>query len=167
MTQTFKKIATVNVTGSTQSSMDFTNIPQTYNDLAIIVSARSNESDFATNMRIVYNGLNSSLFAREMRVINTTIATFTQSNGSAGYLPAVNSTTNGFGSSTIYIPNYTGSQYKSSSSDTITAANTSSYTILTMSARLWSNTAPITSISITSGGGSWVQYSTASLYGIR
>jgi hypothetical protein len=71
-----------------------------------------------------------------------------------------------FASADIYIPNYTSSDYKSISIDTVTEKNaTDAYMRLT--AGLWSNTAAITSIGLNcSASGNFVQYSTFYLYGV-
>jgi hypothetical protein len=81
------------------------------------------------------------------------------------------STSNTFGNSSIYIPNYTGSTAKSVSIDSVGENNgTASEQII--SAALWNNTAAITSITLTSlddnlnPSGNFAQYSSVSLYGI-
>jgi hypothetical protein len=84
-----------------------------------------------------------------------------------GYATAATATANTFGSTEIYIPNYTSGNYKSSSADSVTENNaTTAYAQL--AASLWNNTAPINSIKIFSANlGSIAQYSTAHLYGIK
>jgi hypothetical protein len=74
-------------------------------------------------------------------------------------------TANTFASTQVYIPNYAGSANKSFSSENMTE-NNGATTFMTLHAGLWSNTAAITSIKIAPAGGSWMQYSTATLYGI-
>jgi hypothetical protein len=65
----------------------------------------------------------------------------------------------------MYIPNYASSNYKSFSIDSVTENNgTVAYQI--MHAGVWSNTAAITSLTITAAGGNLAQYSTATLYGV-
>jgi hypothetical protein len=76
-------------------------------------------------------------------------------------------TANTFGNGEIYIPNYTGSNNKSVLSDGVGENNgTTSYQFIT--AGLWSNSAAITSIVLTPLVGTlFLQYSTATLYGIK
>jgi hypothetical protein len=77
------------------------------------------------------------------------------------------STASTFSSTQIYIPNYAGSTNKSYGVETVTETNaTTIYSELV--AGLWSNTAAITGIEIypDSVGHTYVQYSTATLYGI-
>jgi hypothetical protein len=74
-------------------------------------------------------------------------------------------TANTFGSSDVYIPNYTSSNQKSISVDDAMENNaTTAYD--TLSTSLWSGTVAITSINIFPGSGSFAQYSTFSLYGV-
>ena len=77
-------------------------------------------------------------------------------------------TANTFGNMEIYIPNYAGSSNKSVSVNQVGEDNAAT-AYATLLAGLWSNTAAITSIKLTpfSGGASFVQYSTAYLYGVK
>jgi len=71
-----------------------------------------------------------------------------------------------FSNGSLYIPNYTSSNYKSASSDDVTENNaTTAFQYL--EAWLWSNTAAITSLTLQPNLGSFPQYSSASLYGIK
>jgi hypothetical protein len=71
-----------------------------------------------------------------------------------------------FGNGEVYIPNYAGSTNKSMSADGVSENNgTEAYTDLI--ANLWSNTSAITSILLYPDSGTWQQYSTATLYGIK
>jgi hypothetical protein len=80
---------------------------------------------------------------------------------------ASTSTVNTFSSVSLYIPNYTSSDYKSYSVDKVSEQNgTTAYAELI--AGLWSQTAAITSLKFISASASvdLAQYSTAYLYGI-
>jgi len=80
------------------------------------------------------------------------------------YGSAALDTASTFGNGQVYIPNYAGSNNKSTSADTVSEDNaTLAYSALT--AGLWSNTAAITSITIAAVT-NFAQYSTAYLYGI-
>jgi hypothetical protein len=72
-----------------------------------------------------------------------------------------------FSNGELYIPNYAGSNNKSSSADGVNENNDTS-ALSALTANLWSNTAAITSIKLTPAtAGNFVQYSTAVLYGIK
>jgi hypothetical protein len=75
-------------------------------------------------------------------------------------------TSSTFGNGELYIPNYAGSTNKSYSADSVAETNATA-TFMYLTAGLWSNTAAINSITMTPQGGSnFVQYTTATLYGI-
>ena len=73
-------------------------------------------------------------------------------------------TANTFGSHSIYIPNYTGSNFKSFTTETI-GENNNSVGWTTMYAGLYRSTSAITSLTMLAGV-LFTQYSTFSLYGV-
>ena len=75
-------------------------------------------------------------------------------------------TANTFANVQIHIPNYASSNYKSYSSDG-GEENNATAAVMGIWAGLWSDTSAITEIKLEDyNGGSWVQYSSASLYGV-
>ena len=165
---TFYKIETVTLSG-TASSINFTNIPQTYTDLLIKASLRSTRSDVVAGMLLNVNG-SSSGFATDKMVYGTGSSegsTFSGSNYIA-YINADTATASTFGNLDIYIRNYTTSDsYKSISVDALTENNaTAAYSTLWSPA--WNSSSPITSIGIQSANSAnLMQYSSATLYGIK
>jgi hypothetical protein len=164
---TYTLIQAVTLGSGGAATISFTSIPQTYTDLLYKISARMSVDTASVFLR--YNGTTtngSSIF-----LVGDGSSVSTGSDGSNQYGPvhgAVNSTktANTFGNAEIYIPNYTTSNYKSSSTDGVTENNGAS-TTMAMGANLYSNTAAITSIELVSAaGGNFVEYSTAYLYGI-
>jgi len=152
---------------STTASVTFSSIPQTYTDLVVQVSARNEEVDNGASLRVYYNSDTTNASGRELRAIGSTVASYTVNYPQAGYVAALNSTANTFGSGTIYIPNYTTSNNKSSSGDIGLPSTTFAENYSVISARLWSNTDAITSVTVAPGLNSWVQYSSFYLYGIK
>ena len=153
------------------SSITFSNIPQTYTDLCLVVSPRTDRASIATDyLKITFNSNTSSYSGIQLRGDGSTTGSGTFSGiGATQYAGEINastSTTNTFSNVQIYIPNYTSSNYKSYSVESAMENNaTANY--LTLDAGLWSNTAAITSIAIAPGvGTNFVQYTTASLYGV-
>ena len=162
---TFIKIASITVGSGGAASIDFTSIPATYTDLVVKLSLREATG---TNWAAVweFNNSSSSYSARYLQgngaaassVTNTAASIIENSSGA---------TANTFGNAEIYIPNYAGSSYKSSSSDSISETNATT-SFARLSADLWSNTAAVTSIKFTlPGATNFAQYSTAVLYGIK
>ena len=164
MANTFVAIATVTVGSGGAASMDFTNIPATYTDLLIKVSGRSNQANLGNTVIIKFNGSTSNQTAVLLEGSGAAVSSFTQNAGNIGNIQGSTSTSDTFSSLEVYIPNYAGSTYKSRSVDSVTENNaTTAYSVL--AAGLWSQTAAITSIDIAIGN--FVEYSTATLYGIK
>jgi hypothetical protein len=147
------------------ASVTFSNIPQTgYTDLIVKSSARQTSGSVAY-ATLRFNGSSSNLTYRSLEGDGSTAASFNGATGSFGVINPSGYTANTFSNIEFYIPNYTSSNFKSYSSDSVTETNaTGSYTDLI--AGLWSNTAAITSIEMLPGAGSFVANSTFYLYGV-
>lgn len=162
------KIATTELTAS-QSTITFSSIPQGYTDLLISVSTRGAQSGVAEANRIHFNGDTTNTNYTGKRLLGSGSAA--SSDQTATITPGffnnlASSTANTFSNSTVYIPNYTGSNSKSYSIDTVTENNATEAYMALVAVR-WSGTAAITSMTFTpESGNNFVQYSTATLYGI-
>jgi hypothetical protein len=170
MAYTYSKIATYTVGSGGLASVSFINIPQNYTDLVIKASVRNTRSGAAeAELRWTVNGSELSYSNRLLQGNGTSASAGTTGTTYfySGEIDASTATANTFGSAEIYIPNYTSSNYKPAMADTVSENNaTSAYA--TMTAGLWSNTAPITSITFYYSAASiWAQYSTFHLYGIK
>jgi len=163
MATTYEKIATVTVGSGGASSIDFTSIPSTYTDLCLKISVRSNQANQANTLSITFNGSSSDFTSKLIEGSGSSVGSFNSSNN-IGNAQGTSSTGNTFSSVEVYIPNYTGSNNKSYSADGVTE-NNGNPAYATFSAGLWSQTAAITSVGITMT--SLVQYSSATLYGIK
>jgi hypothetical protein len=154
---------------SSATSITFSSIPQTYTDLKLVTSARMSLNSTAYGLN--FNGSTSGYSYKRLWGDGSTAnsgqgSSLTIMEGILA-LSQLSNTANTFGSAEIYIPNYTSGNNKSVSVDALLETNgTSAYTELY--AGLWGNTAAITSILITpADSGSFVQYSTFYLYGIK
>lgn len=167
MPDTFIKIATVTVGSGGAANISFSSIPSTYTDLKLLLSTRSTTT--ASNLNLQFNGSSTAVYDTKRLYGNGSSALsdgFT--NQAAGYVGWQNQSTytaSTFSNIEIYIPNYAGSRQKSVSNDGVSETNATT-AAMGMHAILWKNTAAITSIEMTDGGGNFVQYSTATLYGI-
>jgi hypothetical protein len=166
MPNTFELIASSTVGAGGAANMSFSSIPQTYTDLLVRISGRSTGS--STVIELTFNGSSSS-YANK-RLYGTGSSAASDSNNTTFIsnvgLNDQGFTANTFANSDIYIPNYTGSTYKSTSGDGVSENNaTLAYSMI--AAGLWSNTAAITSITLSQAGANIAQYSTAYLYGIK
>jgi hypothetical protein len=176
---TFTQIGSaVSLTGS-QSSFSFTSIPSTYTDLVLKLSVRSSIGGGTNWDPLLYrlNASTSGYSTRELEGTGSsatsstlTTATSAAAGGTWGRLhdygiTTSNQTASTFSSIDIYIPNYTGSTQKSLSMDSVYETNaTSAYA--EMVAGLWTGTSAITQIDFALKDGSFVQYTTAYLYGV-
>ncbi len=169
MANTFIKIASVTVGAGGAANIAFNSIPSTYTDLVLLTSARSaTGSGNWDGVYVSFNGtsVTTNHSTRRLYGFSSTVAS-DSSLPYAGIIPTSGVTANTFGNGSMYIPNYAGSNNKSVSVDAVTE-NNSVNAINFLTAGLWSNTAAITSITLTTESGTnFVQYSTATLYGIK
>jgi hypothetical protein len=150
-----------------ESSYTFSSIPNTYTDLKLVMSARSNlaQSSGGYTANIYPNGSSSSITVVAIRGSGSAAISFSGAYPNVAYQDASSDTANTFGNTEIYFPNYTSSNYKSYSVDGVEENNATS-AFMSLQAGLWSSTSAITSLQIASNGSNFVQYSTFYLYGI-
>ena len=161
-------ISTVTVGSGGASTINFTNIPQNYTDLQLKISVRDNRTEAGSWLYFKFNG-SSSGYGNKMLLGQGSggTALSVSVTNQIGLSNSATSTGNSFSNCDVYIPNYAGSSNKSFSSES-TFENNGSRSDYYLISGLWSNTSPITSITLEADPGqSFVQYSTATLYGIR
>ena len=149
------------------SSVTFSSIPQTgYTDLVLKISPRQVAGGVWQGISLTVNGSTSTYSSK---ILEGGDSTATSANGgttgiglnSVGVLYAST-----FASSEVYIPNYTSSNYKSFSVDSVSEGNQSGGVYQDLIAGLWSTTSAITSITLTGSSNNFAQYSTFYLYGV-
>jgi len=159
------KLIEAKTLGSTAASITFNSIPQTYTDLNVLCSIRGSTN--GDGIYVQFNGNTSSYSVRQLFGDGSSVASNTpgQTNyGTIGYTTTV--TSNTFGNLSIYVPNYTSSNNKSYSADSVQEANqTQAY--MNLVAGLWSNSSAITSLTIACQVGNLETNSTFYLYGIK
>ncbi len=160
------KIATVEVGSAGASSIDFTSIPQGYTDLKLVISARVTFGGTYYDTDVAFNGSTASMTRRFLYGDGSTVASSSASNSRFTWSSSPSATANTFSNAEIYIPNYSGSTNKSVSSDTVVETNATTGNLLAFVAGLWSNTAAINQVTLTPTSGTFIQYTTATLYGI-
>ena len=175
MATTFVKIATVTVGAGGSAAMSFTSIPSTYTDLCVKLSGRSAIVDITTYVDMIINGDTGAYYDQRnvSASFNSTVTNQNWTNQNSFYVYQIDGSTataSTFSNTEIYIPNYLSTTNKSISVDGSAESNTSTGggRVLGLSAGLYhpaSNVA-ITSLTLTANGGNFVQYSTATLYGI-
>ena len=170
MANTFELIESVTVGSGGAAEIEFTSIPSTWTDLVLKLSLRDDQSGNWGNVRIQFAGITSGVYS-ERTVYGTGSgggASFT--NNSQGFNATVydnqaTSTSSTFGNAEVYIPNAASSNNKSFSTDSVTENNATS-AIAILGAGLMANTSAVSSIKIYTVSGSFVEHSTAYLYGV-
>jgi hypothetical protein len=170
MANTFIKIATVTVGAGGASSLAFTSIPQTYTDLCIKFSGRfSNDPNSGSNswVELGFNGQGAAVnnTGRILQGNGTNASSST--NYTYIYIPTSGATANTFSNVSIYIPNYTSSNQKTFSTDSV-SENNASFAVAQLADNLWTGTAAINAFTIHQRSGyTFQQHSSATLYGIK
>jgi hypothetical protein len=145
------------------ASITFSNIPQNFTDLYLMVSLRNDTNN--DEIGLLLNGSSSNFSQRSLRGEGTTVLSQSRTTNSL-WLGATKSpyTANTFGNCQLYIPNYTSSANKSLSFDS-SLENNATDGRNGINAILWSVTDAITSIELDANA-NFAQNSSATLYGI-
>jgi len=176
MANTYELISSVTLTSTTGfSSVSFTSIPQTYKDLVVWVSSRSDRGS-ADGLERVYLYLNGSSSGITMinSIVNSTTYysdSYTTGNGvggTCGLGSGTNAPANQFGFTKLYISDYTTTNAKigiNVSTLPIGGGSTLNYNY----SQSYSHTTStgITSITTSGLGTNWLSGSTWYLYGIK
>ncbi len=170
MANTYKVIASTTVGSGGAANITFSSIPSTYTDLCLVVSLRRSSSGF-TDLGLRINGETSGYNFVSARG-NGAATTGTQfTNMSYFYLEdcvqGSDTTANSFASAQIYMPNYTSSSLKSFSAEAVTETNATTAYMRIVSGFHTTSSAISSILMVPGTGGNWVQYSTATLYGIK
>jgi hypothetical protein len=170
MANTFIKLSTTTVGASSVAEIIFSSIPQTYTDLKILLSARSTQGNVYGGGALQFNGDTASNYRwRRLRADGSIVASDNSTSAASitnWDVTGANATASVFSNIQLYIPNYTSANQKSVSVEYV-GENNATEAHMGIIAGLWTGTAAVTSIKLYSAGGNLVQYSTATLYGIK
>jgi len=167
MATTYTLIGSVTVGAGSAASVSFTSIPTGYTDLVFKGSLRANAADGGSPQISTLITVNSASGSHRF-IYGDGSSAASSYNGSTLWTYANGSTTtsNTFGNLEIYFPNYLSAVAKSYSVDSV-VENNATAGMASLDAGLTSSTSAITTITLTPNSGSWVQYSTAYLYGVN
>jgi hypothetical protein len=131
---------------SAAASIEFTSIPSTFTDLVAVLSIRTNRSPQKDDLiAIRINGVTTNQSERELFGNGSTTGSSTGLATIYSYANSAGATSDTFGNSSVYIPNYTAATAKSFSVDSVNENNaTGAYQSIL--AGLWNSTAAITSL---------------------
>lgn len=161
-----------NVLSSTATSVTFSSIPNTYTDLVLRVSTRTDVAGVdGVAVRVIFNGNTSSVYSTTILRGSGSAASSTMDAGTYGWfsfngMASAGNTADTFASGELYIPSYTASVNKQMSS-IYTSENNATAANMNCNALLWRNTSAISSIGLSLGSGSFISGSSFYLYGIK
>jgi len=162
-------ISTVNVGAGGQAAIEWTGIPQTGQDLLVVLSGRSTRGFGADLIGAQFNGETATTNYSNRRLLGngSTASSDTTWPQLIGVVNASTSTANVFSNCSVYVPNYASTTTKSISCDSVYEDNVT-YAEAHIIAAKWTATSGISSVKLLSvlGANNFVQYSTASLYTI-
>ena len=168
----FDSIATTTVGSGGASTITFSSIPQTYTHLQLRGIAREN-SGAGTSVEDLLVRFNSDSGANYryhyLRGSGTAASSGTAGSRTYAWAAGVaqaGSTSSVFNSSVCDILDYTNTN-KYTTTRSLSGADFNGSGIFDFISNLWLNTAAITSITITTGGNDFAQYSSFALYGIK
>jgi len=170
MATTMSLIAKQTVGSGGASSITFSNIPQTFTDLKVVYTCRTDNASVGQSMGVQFNSTTSGYSWRTAFGTGSSAASNTSGSAADMYIgetDGANATASIFSNGEFYLPNYTSSNAKGLSADAVAENNgTTGYAFF--SGTLSGVTAAITSITIRPyGGGQTIQeFSTFYLYGI-
>lgn len=166
-------IAHTEVGSGGATEINFSSIPSSYDDLWLLISARfTTASTYITALRVEINGSTAVEYSSTRITGNGSSAASARFSSRTNLLgsiePASTATANTFGNTSFYLPNYKNTtNFKQAISDFAAENNDSTNYYVGGYANLWSNTSAVSSLRLFEiSGGSFVQYSTATLYGV-
>jgi hypothetical protein len=172
-TPTYVAIAKSVLTGS-QATVTFSGIVNTYTDLLLVVSARTDRASWTDNINVQMNSIavgsysQRDVYAYGTSPLSNNLISSNNQFFRFYFVVGANATSNTFSSQEIYIPNYTGSTNKVFSTTTAGENNSGTDFAIGASAGLVSNTAAMSGLTLTPQyGTNFVSGSRFDLYGIK
>lgn len=163
------KIATQTL-GATTASVTFSSIPQTYSGLRMVYVARTDGTGSQRVLYLQFNGDSGAHYNSAGIYGNgstpTNVGDFGVSVMDVGLISAASAPAGCAGVGEIIIPAYAATTYYKSVSATTTAQPSSGSQFSGTFGGTWTSTAAITSVTLTSSGGSLLAGSTFTLYGV-
>jgi hypothetical protein len=154
------------------SSVTFNNIPQGYQDLKIVISARGAAVDYYDAAFIRINGDTSQLYSDQVQFAQGSSVTTTKNSYGAsgavmlGYISGATATANTFGVLECIIGGYSSGNTKQMSASSYAANASATNYLISHSSCLYRSPAPVTSLTLLVNSGTWLQNTTITLYGL-
>jgi len=168
MANTFVAIATVTVGSGGSGSITFSSIPNTYTDLVLKCSARTGQAAPYTDIDITLNSESARQWQGFYQVNSTVGASNNTAFNIVGEGNGTSTTASTFSNFELYIPNYTSSNLKTIVSEVVQENDAVGSALDALHANSVTNGTAISSITLVPfDSQSFVQYTTATLYGIK
>lgn len=164
MPVTYDLIKTVTVGSGGSTTIDFTNIPNTYTDLYIRMSARGTQSQNYTAVFVYFDG-GTTAVTRYIAGDGSTPAAGTSSTFFGDFAGATAQATQ-FGVGILYLPSYAETRAKSYFTNT-NVPNNANPAWQELWAGYYSGTLAVANLTLTASPNSFVEHSSASLYGVK
>ena len=162
----YYSIATQTVGSGGASSITFTSIPSTYTHLQIRVTSLSAHN--FSNTIVQFNGDTGANYTLHQLVGNGSAASAYGTGGQTNITVGQQGTSTYPGVEIMDILDYANTnKYKTVRDLSGTDSNGTGQTLIILRSGVWMNTSAVTSITLTNDGGSYNQYSSFALYGIR
>lgn len=166
MAATKQLISTVTVGSGGSATIVFSSIPQTFTDIQIVCSSRSDANPFGVAVNQIALSANDGATGWSSRALGGNGSSAYSETGSGSVTQSSISTSNVFANGVITICNYAStSAYKSGSIDSV-IENNATASWMALHAIQWPSNTALTAISLYPVSGNFVQHSTFSLYGI-
>jgi hypothetical protein len=175
MAFTHSKLADITVGAGGAAVIEFSNIPQNYNDLIVKISGRDNrDSQLLDDIRIQVNNIATASYST-LRIAGfgssgvAAGAALNVAEAAVGFVTGSTATASTFGNTEIYLPNYTSNFAKTGSIDGV-SENNGTVSGVVFNALYINTTSPIVSIQLkpySLFATAFLQHSTATLYGVK
>ena len=166
----YDALATVTLSANT-ASVTFAGIPSGYKHLQIRAMSRGNAATDQDNLLVQFNGDTCGNYNNHYLYGTGSSAaagaeTGAQTTAQVGRVTGASLSSNIFGVSIVDILDYTNTN-KYTTNRTLCGFDSNGGGIVMLQSSLWRNTAAVTSLSLTTGAGSFIQYSSFALYGVK
>jgi hypothetical protein len=165
----YESIATATVGAGGASSVTFSSIPSTYTHLQVRLFGRSTGSNVQSFVKLEFNSdtTGSNYYSHYIQGDGSSIIAGPNAGISAHYdIAGANATSSVFGAIIFDVLDYANTN-KNKTSRVLGGVDNNGSGRMNLASGLWLNTSAINSLTITSGTGSFVQYTSAALYGIK
>ena len=156
--------------GTAVSSVTFSSITQSYNDLKLVYSVRNSGSADPWYQVLIQFNSDTTAYNYPYKYVYglASSAGAGSGNQAVGYSVSSSATADTFSNGEIYIPNYTSSSFQKPIRGEVVNENSATTNIISFFATSWQGTtAPITSLILTQNANNFVSGSTFYLYGIK